>query len=286
MLQQETRGGWSDPAFESVVHLLNARTGLTFGPGSLCAAEAGTRRAMERAGVSDVGTYLDWLRDGRVLFADLVDELTVCETFFFRQPAHFDLLRKHLLPDIRRRKGPDDRIRAWSAGCASGEEAYSLAILFDQEGILERSYILGTDISRVALDKARSAAYGLWSLRGLDDETIVRRYFDRVGYTEVVKERIREQVIFLELNLAGRGIQARHLQNFDIIFCRNVLIYFDPQTIERVAKRLWETLGDGGWLVTGASDPLLHKYAPFETVVTAKGAVYRKRVKKKVTAGG
>ena len=283
MLQQEVRGGWSDPAFESVVHLLNARTGLTFGPSAQFSAEAGTRRAMERAGVSDVGTYLEWLHDGKALFADLVDELTVCETFFFRQPAHFELLRKHLLSEIRQRRGPEHRVRAWSAGCASGEEAYSLAILFDQEGILERSYILGTDISRVALEKARAASYGLWSLRGLDDEQLIRRYFNRVGYNEVLKDRVREQVIFIELNLAGRGIQARHLQNFDIIFCRNVLIYFDQQTIARVAERLYETLGDGGWLVTGASDPLLHKYAPFQTVVTNMGAVYRKRGKKGVS---
>jgi chemotaxis protein methyltransferase CheR len=268
---------WSDPGYETVAELVNERTGLVFRRSSCDAAEAGTRRAMERAGVGDVTRYLDLLREGEGALADLIEELTVRETHFFRQPGRFEFIRHHVIPEIRRRRGAGHVVRAWSAGCASGEEAYSLAILFDQEGLADRSSILATDISRVALQIAAEGAYGVSSLRGMPEE-LVRRYFHRRGYREVLDERICQRVTFRYSNLAAGDCadESNAAGEMDLILCRNVLIYFDRVSVRQVACRLFDSLAEGGWLVAGASDPPLAADAPFETVVTDHGVLYRR----------
>jgi chemotaxis protein methyltransferase CheR len=270
-------GTWSEPEYETVARMVNEQTGLVFRKSSCNAVEAGTRRAMERAGVGEVTRYLDLLRGRDVILNDLIDELTVRETYFFRQPDRFEFIRRHVLPEIRRRRGTDHVVRAWSAGCASGEEAYSLAIVFDQEGLAERSSILATDISGIALQVAAEAAYGVSSLRGMSEE-LVRRYFHRRGYREVLDERIRRRVTFRQSNLAttDRVEVSDQAHEMDLILCRNVLIYFDRVSVGRVARRLFDSLAEGGWLVAGASDPPLAADAPFETVLTDQGVLYRR----------
>ena len=125
---------WSTPAFEALASLVGVRTGLAFTQRE-SSAELGILRAMARVGESDVGRFLDRLAHEDAVLDDLVNELTVGETYFFREPGQFQLIRAEVLPDIRRRLGAEHVIRAWSAGCASGEEAYPLAIVFEQEGL-------------------------------------------------------------------------------------------------------------------------------------------------------
>lgn len=266
---------WSDPGYEAVARLLKAQSGLNFGPSCSVAAEAGTRRVMERLGITEVSDYVDLLEGGKATVADLIDELAVGETCFFRQPSRFELIRQHILPLLmeQRRHGV---IYVWSAGCASGEEPYSLAILFEEAGVGNRCEILATDISRVALGRAREASYGFPSVRGMDDR-LIRSYFQRCGYREVLEERMRERVRFLHANLADPAPPIPAPGSMDLVLCCNVLIYFDQDTIRSVATKLYESLAPGGWLITGAADPFLAAHAPFEAVVTRKGVLYRRR---------
>ena len=124
---------WTHPAYESLARLLGRHAGLHFPPERSDAAEMGIRRAMTRAGIQDPGQYQALVEDSAEVLADLVVEMTVGETYFFREPAQFGFLRREVLPELRRRRGEAD-LRAWSAACASGEEAYSLAILLEEEG--------------------------------------------------------------------------------------------------------------------------------------------------------
>ena len=274
-----TPGAFSNPAYESLSRLVSARTGLRFDPNRRGGTEAAIRRAMARADVSDAHRYLAFVEVGALLFDDLVAELTVGETYFFRDPQHFEFLRHEALPDVERRRGPGHVLRAWSAGCASGEEPYSLAILLEETGWAERASILGTDISRARLAKAGEAVYGPWSLRGVD-EGLVRRRFRCAGDRYVLDDGIRRRVTFGYLNLAldpfpspagGGGL--------DVVFCRNVLIYLEPEAVRRLARRLFDSLAEGGWLVTGASDPPLGELAPYDCVVTPGGVFYRRGVR-------
>lgn len=271
---------WTRPEYEAITGLLAGRTGLSFPPERRPGVELGIRRTMERAGRTDLAGYLEYIgADARAL-DDLVVELTIGETYFFRDPAQFQFIRRELLPDLRRRRGDGHVVRAWSAGCASGEEAYSLAILFGEEGWADHCHILATDISRAALAKARAAHYGDWSLRG-DSAAAVRPYLQRHDRHYVLPDSVRRRVTLEYLNLAMDVYPSFGTDTWgmDLILCRNVFIYFAPETVQQVARRLYDSLSLGGWLLTGASDPPLSAAAPFETVVTDAGVFYRRGVR-------
>lgn len=269
--------GWTTSAFRALVRVVGARTGLAFAPSRHDDAEAGIRRAMTRARVTDLGHYLALVEAGDVALDHLVDELTVGETYFFRESSHFELIEREVIPDWLRRRGREHDLRIWSAGCASGEEPYSLAIAVDKAGLATRTNILGTDISRAALTRAQKASYRPWSLRGMDDE-LLHRYFRESQGRWRLDERVSKRVAFEFLNLACDTYPslATPVREMDLILCRNVLMYFDPQTITRVARRLHATLAEDGWLLTGPSDPPLGDEAPFETVVDSAGIYYRR----------
>jgi len=265
------------PALGSVVRLLGERTGLCFPPERRESAEQVIRRAMTQRGIADPDAYRALIERDNAALDDLLSEITVGETYFFREPAQFDFIRRTVLPDLERRCGPQHTVRAWSAGCASGEEAYSLAILFAEAGRAQRAFLLATDVSRAALARAQRATYGRWSLRGVGADA-AGPYLRPQGNLFVLDESIRRSVAFAYLNLALDAYPsfATWTWGMDLILCRNVLIYFDPQTIRGVARRLYESLAPGGWLLTAASDPLLGDAAPFDHVTTDAGVFYRR----------
>ncbi len=267
---------WTHPACESLARLLGRHAGLHLPAERADAAEAGFRRAMARAGVRDPEEYLALVETDAEALADLVVEMTVGETYFFREPAQFAFIRREVLPDLLRRRG-EAVIRAWSAGCASGEEIYSLAILLEEAGWAGGAYLLATDVSHEALARARQGSYTSWSLRG-EGADVARPYLQRQGRRFVVPERLRRRVHFAGLNLAQDVYPstASGAWGMDLVLCRNVLIYFDRDTIRAVARRLYDTLVPGGWLLTAAADPPLAGDAPFEMVVTNEGVFYRR----------
>jgi chemotaxis protein methyltransferase CheR len=269
---------WSQSVLQALATSIRDHAGLSFVPARYDELERRTRRAMAKVGTSDVRDYTDGLGSGRFSFDDWVAELTVGETYFFREPGHFEFVRRRVLPGLLALRGPGHVFRVWSAGCASGEEAYSLAILFEEQFLGTSLHLMGTDVSRAALAKARLARYGAWSLRGANDDWI-DLYFRRCESKQFeLVERIRRQVTFEYLNLALDEYPSffTGVWGNDVVFCRNVMIYLDRDTVRAVARRLFESLSDGGWLITGPSDPPLGDYAPYETMVTDAGVFYRR----------
>jgi chemotaxis protein methyltransferase CheR len=264
-------------ALDAVAALVAQRTGLAFPEGRRNALAAAVAEAMARSGASDPEGLLAVLERSPAALDDLVDALTVAESYFFRAPEQFDVLRREVLPEILRRRGPGHRPRFLSAGCASGEEPYSLAILLEEEGLGEQSRVIGVDISRPSLARAGQATYGEWSFRATP-EPVRSRYFRREGGRWRLIEQIRRQVEFRHLNLAEDvyPAHATGIAAFDVIFCRNALIYFSPDAIGRIAPRLFATLAEGGWLFPGSADPPLGAHAPFETILTPAGMLYRR----------
>ncbi len=272
---------WSHPAFGDLAQWLGAGTGLAFPADRIANAEHGFRRAMKLAGESDPDRYLKMVKGGGRALDNLIAELTVGETYFFREPAQFGFLRESVLPEIMGRRGQGAILRAWSAGCSSGEEAYSLAILLAEAGLREQSNILATDLSKNVLSKAKQACYGPWSLRG-EGASLALPYLRQEGNRYLVSEAIRRMVRFEALNLVqGATSEIEPItRGMDLILCRNVLIYLDRESVRRVAVRLFDSLAEGGWLITASSDPPLVGDAPFETLVTEKGLFYRRRLAK------
>ena len=204
-------------------------------------------------------------------FDRLCETLTVQESYFFREPAKLRVVRDRLRDTARGRRAP---VRVWSAGCAQGEEAYTLAALCLEAGLEDRFRVLGTDLSHAAVAAARRGRYSRWSVRGMEPERL-DELFESDGKAYQVRDGVRENVSFAQHNLlqprpSGWG-------RFDLILCRNVLIYFTPEAARAAIDALVDALVPGGWLVLGAADPLADSVPELEPVLAPGGLTYRRR---------
>ena len=222
------------------------------------------RKRLRATGIPDSIQYLNLLDDaisGPAEWGKLETEITIGETFFFRYAEQFAALRDTILPEIIERKSATGRLRIWSAGCSTGAEPYSLAILVNE--ILGerlgtwRVSIVGTDINDNFLDLARQAQFGKWALRSMPPEE-KERYFLSVGKDQwQVRSEFRSLVRFEKHNLLSLldGTSPLELTEFDLILCRNVLIYFHPDTVIRIVEALRERLAEEGWMLLGHAEP-------------------------------
>ncbi len=201
------------------------------------------------------------------------------ETYFFRDHGQFDLLRLRLLPELIERRRGVKTLRLWSAGCASGEEAYSLAMLVDML-IPQRDgwdiLVLGGDIDPAALAKARRGHYGPWSFR-MAPPALQQRYFRRQGEEWVLDERIRRMVTFSAVDLIGTPFPGGEFRDMDLILCRNVFIYFGPDAVRAVADKLAASLSEGGYLMTGHTELIGQSMRNMRSRLFAEGVVYQRR---------
>jgi chemotaxis protein methyltransferase CheR len=263
----------SPSALRELANRISERTGLT----GLTLSPENLQRALTLSRVAEPDDLELCLREGRLDWDSLLDALTVRETYFFRHPDQFEELRRRVLPTLHEFTRDRSKLRAWSAGCASGEEAYSLAMVFDREGLGEQAQITASDIAPAALERGRIGHYREWSMRSIDPELRARYFRSEAGGYSIL-DRLREQIIWRQINLAEPGYPSidSNLGHFPLIFCRNVLMFFDAKTIAQVASRLWQSLVPGGWLFLGPSDPNVSAYADFEVHVTPSGLVYRR----------
>jgi chemotaxis protein methyltransferase CheR len=194
----------------------------------------------------------------------LASQLTVGETYFFRERSCFDVLRERILPDIirARRTAGELRLKLWSAGCCTGEEPYSLAILLDSliPDLAQWDVtLLATDVNRTFLNIAKQGIYGDWSFRGLSQGFKERFFNSRPDGRFELKKHIRDRVTFSYLNLARDDYPspAGGIHTMDLILCRNVLMYLVPSRARAIAQHLERTLVDGGWLALGSTELML-----------------------------
>jgi len=219
----------------------------------------------------------------------LTVQFSTGESYFFRDQGQFDLLATTILPELMARRAKQRRLRLWSAGCASGEEAYSLAMLIDQLAPRLAGWevlILGTDINTEALENARRGDYRDWSFRALD-ETRKQRYFRPRGDKYRIDARLRDAVTFRRGDLVGDRFPDAQagLEDFDLILCRNVFIYLNTQAVAQITAKFSATLADGGYLVTGHSELFGHDIAPLRMRLFAQSAVFQKAALAAVEVG-
>ena len=245
-------------------------------------------RAMKDFDYRDLSGFIEWLVSSprsRQEIEILASHLTISETYFWREPRVFEALVKQILPElIRVREKGERRLRIWSAGCASGEEPYSIAIALRRLLPVPEDWritILATDINPGILSRAMAGVYGEWSFRGLH-KRLKEEYFHRKedGRFEILPE-IRKMVTFAYLNLV-EDLYPSPLNNtnaMDLIFCRNVLMYFTPERAVQVGQRLYNSLVDGGWLMVGASELSQFTFPQFASVHFPGAIVYRRETR-------
>jgi chemotaxis protein methyltransferase CheR len=258
--------------FQQIKELVYDRFGLDLRAGKEDLVSARLSKRIRELRLSSFSEYVNYVlsdADGAAL-AEMVDLLTTNFTSFFREQAHFDFLAKRL-PELSKKRA---RIRIWSAACSSGEEPYSIAMLGSESLGLGNVEILGTDISTRILARAKAGVYSADRLEGIPQD-VFRKYFLRgQGASNGlyrVKPVLANQITFQRLNLLDT---YAHESPFSMIWCRNVMIYFDKPTQERVVNRLAQHLEPGGHLLIGHSEALNGIQHPLQYI---QPAVYRKR---------
>jgi chemotaxis protein methyltransferase CheR len=265
-------------AFQTIRDWLYQETALAYPESKRTFMERRLWDAAQEWGARDLGELWSKCLSSETVKASVIDALTINETSFFRMPAHFQALAS-LLPELasRRRAGILDRprLRLWSAACSTGEEPYSLAMTVLAQN--DRSYtaeILATDLCRQALAKAREGLYSDWRLENLPAGYRFA-YFEPVEQGLRVKPAVRELLRFQPHNLKAPPPAGP----WDVIFCRNVMIYFDNDFREALLQRLYESLTPGGVLFVGEGETLHLVPHAFETHPLAGAVVYRRPIK-------
>jgi len=228
-------------------------------------------RQLGLGSINDLCALLQATRDQGV-GRQVVEAMTTNETYFFRDPAHYEAIRTVLLPRLKEERQDTKKLRFWSAAASTGQEAYSLAMLLLGCGLGDWSIqILGTDFSSQVLERARSGKYQQIEVnRGLPAACLVK-HFRRAGVDWELSESVRRMVRFEPIDLRQ---SMRALGPFDLVFCRNVMIYFDAETKKSILSEIHGTLFRGGWLLLGGAETAFGIEDKFERQTVGSAIVY------------
>lgn len=265
----EALGRLSDSDLDTVVSLLSRRFGLVMGWDEIKARDKAASLIGELSrelGETPEEVFRMIRKRSDKAFMDMISpHITVGETFFFRDRKALDAFGREIVPRLASRaKRP---INVWSAGCSTGEEPYTLAMIMDHSilGLAGGFRVYGTDLNESSLKKARQGIYGRWSFRGMSDMEI-SRYFDILGDDRFrVKDRYRSRVSFESANLVSSS-PLRREDKMDVIFCRNVMMYFDEANRKKVLRSFREALSPDGWLVVAACETPILDGSSFHSV--------------------
>ena len=266
----------SDSSSRILAGLLEARTGQQLTMSRRWRIETAVSALMRERGIATLDELITILVMGKEpsLSQKVVEALHNNETYFFRDRAPFDVLQRHALPELAKRRASSKRLRIWSAGCSTGQEVYSLAMLFAEAPEQWHGWtidILGTDVSNSCIDRARSGLFSQFEIqRGLGINQMIK-WFEEVadGWRSV--EALRKPVRFQVHNLLE---PAPHPGDFDVVLCRNVMLYLSPEKKALAFERIAGAMAEDGWLMLGAGETVIGQTKKLGADVSARG-LYR-----------
>ena len=266
----------SDSSSRILAGLLEARTGQQLTMSRRWRIETALSALMRERGIATLDELITILVMGKEpsLSQEVVEALLNNETYFFRDRAPFDLLARYALPELHTRRDKSKRVRIWSAGCSTGQEVYSLAILFAEEAEKWRGWtidILGSDVSTHCIERARVGSYSQFEVqRGLGINQMIK-WFEETSDGWRAVESLRRPVRFQVHNLLE---PAPHPGGFDIVLCRNVLLYLSPEKKAVAFERLAGSMAEDGWLMLGAGETVIGQSSKLGADIKARG-LYR-----------
>ena len=266
----------SDSSSRILAGLLEARTGQQLTMSRRWRIETALSSLLRERGISSLDELITILVMGKEpsLSQQVVEALLNNETYFFRDRAPFDLLARHALPELAKRRANSKHLRIWSAGCSTGQEVYSLAMLFAEAPEHWRGWtidILGTDVSTHCIERARTGVYTQFEVqRGLGINQMIK-WFEESGEGWRAVEALRKPVRYQVHNLLE---PPPHPGGFDIVLCRNVMLYLNPEKKALAFERLAASLAEDGWLMLGAGETVIGQTKRLGADINARG-LYR-----------
>ena len=269
-----------DDVYRLLRDFIHGYCGIFFDDGSKFLLERRLSRRLEQHRLKSFEEYYHYLRYDRKReeeLAILIDTLTTNETYFFRESSQLKAFSEEILPELR--LTCDDRkvLRIWSAGCSTGEEPYTIAMLLLEAGDWWRDWqveILGSDINQRVLHTARKGVYKKSALRATSPEMLAKYFIEENGDYRII-DKVKEPVSFSSVNLLD-PYKTSLISNMDIIFCRNVIIYFDKEAKKKVIESFYQKLRSGGHLLLGHSESLINISNAFELRTLKNDMVYQK----------
>jgi len=272
----------SQAQFDRLRKIVYERAGIHFQDAKKYVLESRLSRRLEELGFDSYDQYLMFLTAGPYQmdeFQEMFNRITINETSFFRNEPQLDVFEREILPELLEKRKGIKRLRIWSAACSSGEEPYTLAMQIHRSlGVRLADWrieILGTDISEKVLKVGQSGKYGHYAVRSMDAR-VLQRYFKTVGNEYHLDPSIMPMVRFEKLNLKDT-LSAKRFGKFDVIFCRNVLIYFDDAMRSSCAKLFHEQLENDGTLFIGHSETLRNIDVAFTPMPIPQAFAYKKK---------
>jgi chemotaxis protein methyltransferase CheR len=258
-------------AFAALQSFLLRSSGLSLDRDKQYLVDARLRPVARQAGLASLNELILKIETDRALAKKVTEAMTINETFFFRDRQPFEGFRKAILPELLKARAKTRRLRIWSAACSTGQEPYSLAMILDEEARALMGWtveIVATDIADSVLKKAREGAYTHFEVqRGMPMPHLVR-YFTKRKDHWTVNQTIKARVDFRQQNLMA---DFSHLGVFDVIFCRNVLIYFDQDTKAVIFERMAKSLEADGTLLLGAAESVVGITDAFRPISDRRG---------------
>ncbi|MDP3711622.1 MAG: CheR family methyltransferase [Mycobacteriales bacterium] len=265
----------TDEQFVRLRRMLAAAAGLAFDDARRDSLAYSLAERLRACGLTDVSAYLDRVDGDPVERQRLLDEVTIQETHFFRNPPQVRALRTHVLPElIRHAESNGRRLRIWSAGCSTGEEPYSTAMMLRELLPSTAGWdvkVVATDVSERALAAARQARYGARAVQMATPEELARFFITHPDGTNEVRQEVRDLVELRHHNLVTEPVPFAPDEQVDLVLCRNVTIYFSRDTTRALMTRLHTALRDGGYLFLGHSETLWQVSEDFRLVSLGSG---------------
>ncbi|HTP05451.1 MAG TPA: protein-glutamate O-methyltransferase CheR [Nitrospirota bacterium] len=271
-----------DDIFRLLRDFIHGYCGIYFDDGSKFLLERRLTRRLEQRKLRSFEEYYHFLRYDRKREEELtvlVDNLTTNETYFFRESPQLRAFSEEILPELREVLADRKVIRIWSAGCSTGEEPYTIAILLLESGDWWRDWqveILGSDINQRVLHTARKGVYKKSAHRVTSPEMLSKYFIEEEKGNYRIADRVRELVSFSYLNLLD-PYKTSLISNMDVIFCRNVIIYFDKEAKKKVIESFFDKLRNGGYLLLGHSESLINISNAFALRTLKNDMVYQKQ---------
>ena len=269
--------------FKKIRDFIYEKSGLFFADSKKYLVDDRINRRMKELELDKVEAYFHFIKhdvNKDTELTKLFDEVTTNETYFFRNVPQIDSYKLIVLPELIKSKKAEGKkeIKIWSAACSSGEEPYTLAVVLTEllgaDIINWKIQIIATDISNLIIEKAKLGRYTKNTLRNFPPNLVKKYFIEKDNFFEI-SEKIKKNITFQYLNLVDR-MKMRLIRNIDVIFCRNVLIYFDTDSKKQVISSLYSSLNDNGYLFIGHSESLHGCSSNFKLVHLKNTMVYKK----------